>query len=414
MDKSTKYYLKALNKYNDGYINSAFELCNKSIVLNNRNSSALNLKGMLYYLTGKLNESQGIWKLNYKMNKNDVAQKYLQDSKHDKDMESYYKKSMELIKNLKIEEAKETLIKCLDSDFNTINVNNAIAGCYIKLADYDNAYQFVDKVMAVDRNNDEAKQSLKLLKTFGGVKKSNNHSYKMIIIPLTLVLAAAAIIYVNLNQGFLESYKNYKKNTNKNISIVNNKDKQVKISETGNKATATNNHVDTVFPYNQLQSSISSSDYNTMYDIYESWKDKDLTINNKVLLNNALNILKTYGTENFYNSGSTYLKSKKYKESINEFSKAYSVGKESYLYPHIIYFLALSNEESNDIEMALKYYTMYHEVCKGDYEETVLYKLAVIYNGLDKIKGKEYAQQLVKNYPNSIYNNSNIKHIINN
>ncbi|MDF2881946.1 MAG: repeat-containing protein [Clostridiaceae bacterium] len=417
MDKSTKYYLKALNKYNDGYINMAFELCNKSIALNNRNSSALNLKGMLYYLTGKLSEAQGIWQLNYKMNKNDIARKYLQDSKNDKDMENGYKRSLELIKDLRIDEAKEMLIKCLDSDFNTINVNNAIANCYIKLGEYDNAYNHVNKTVSVDRKNAGARQILKILKSFGGIKKSTGYNYKKIITAATLVIAAAVIIYAASSQGFLNNNKISKensKNTNKKTSIVNNTNKQTETSTAEIKSTDTKDKVNALFPYGQLENSINSSDYNIMYDIYQSWKDKDLSINNKVLLNNALNTLKKYGTESFYNNGSTYLKNKKYKESINEFSKAYSVGKESYLYPHIIYFLALSYEESNDIEMALKYYTIYHETYRGDYEETVLYKLSVIYNGVDNTKGKGYAEQLVKNYPNSIYNNSNIKQIIDN
>jgi tetratricopeptide (TPR) repeat protein len=415
MDKSTKYYLKALNKYNDGYISMAFELCNKSIALNNRNSSALNLKGLLYYLTGKLSEAQVIWQLNYKMNKNDVSLKYLQDSKDDKDMEDRYKRALELIKDLRIDEAKEMLIKCLDSDFNTINVNNAIADCYIKSGEYDTAFKHVNRAVSLDRKNDESRQILKILKNFYGIKKTSN--YKKIITAATLAIAAVVIIYSALGQEFFNKYKIAKENeenTNKKTSIVNNTNKQPEISAAVKKSGDTKDKVNTLFPYSQLETSINNGDYNTMYDIYQSWKDKDLSINNKVLLNNAFNTLKKYGTENFYNNGSTYLKNKKYKDSINEFSKAYTVGRESYLYPHIIYFLGLSSEESNDMETALKYYTIYDESCKGDYEETVLYRLAVIYSEIDKTKAKEYAEQLEKNYPNSIYNNSNIKRILNN
>ena len=412
MDKSTKYYLKALNKYNDGYISMAFELCNKSIALNNRNSSALNLKGLLYYLTGKLSEAQVIWQLNYKMNKNDVALNYLNDSKDDKDMEDRYKRALGLIKDLRIDEAKKMLIKCMDSDFNAINVNNAIADCYIKSGEYDTAFKYVNKAVSLDRKNDKSRQILKILKSFYGIKKTYN--YKKIITAATLVIAAVVIIYLALGQGFFNKYKIAKENTNKKASIVNNTNKQPEISAAVKKPVDTKDKVNTAFPYSQLEASINNGDYNTMYDIYQSWKDKDLSINNKTLLNNAVNTLKKDGTQSFYNNGSAYLKNKKYKDSINEFSKAYTVGKESYLYPHIVYFLGLTSEESNDMETALKYYTIYDESFKGDYEETVLYRLAVIYGEIDKAKAKEYAKRLVNSYPDSIYNNSNIKQILSN
>lgn len=417
MDKSTKYYLKALNKYNDGYISMAFELCNKSIALNNRNSSALNLKGLLYYLTGKLSEAQVIWQFNYKMNKNDVTLKYLIDSKNDKDMEKTYKKALELIKDLRIDEAKEMLIGCLDSDFNTINVNNAIANCYIKSGEYDKGFKYVNKAVSVDKKNDESRQIIKTLKNFYGIKKTSDYNYKKVITAAAFVIAAVVIIYAALSQGFFNKYKiaeENAKNTNKKTAIVNNTNKQPEVSAAVKNSDGIKDKVNTLFPYSQLEASMNNGDYNTVYDIYQTWKDKNLSINNKVLLNNAFNSLKKYGTEIFYNNGSTYLKDKKYKESINEFSKAYTVGRESYLYPHIVYFMGLSSEESNDIETALKYYTLYNDSCKGDYEETVLYRLAVIYSEIDKTKAKEYANQLEKSYPDSIYNNTNIKQILNN
>ncbi|WP_406542722.1 tetratricopeptide repeat protein [Clostridium ljungdahlii] len=63
---------------------------------------------------------------------------------------------------------------------------------------------------------------------------------------------------------------------------------------------------------------------------------------------------------------------------------------------------------------AINYYIQYDKgFSDGDYEETVLYRLAVIYKDTDKSQAKKYAQSLVDKYPNSIYNNSIISNLIN-
>ena len=54
MDKSQKKYIKALDNYNNGYIDKAIKLCEESISINIKNSAAINLKGLLYYLNGDL------------------------------------------------------------------------------------------------------------------------------------------------------------------------------------------------------------------------------------------------------------------------------------------------------------------------------------------------------------------------
>ena len=79
MDKSGKIYVKAMSKYNDGYIDKSLALCEKSISLNITNAAALNLKGILYYLKGDLDNSKKMWDINYKRNNDKVSKKYLKD-----------------------------------------------------------------------------------------------------------------------------------------------------------------------------------------------------------------------------------------------------------------------------------------------------------------------------------------------
>src|SRR4051794_16018671 len=130
MDKSGKLYVKAMNKYNDGYIDKALNLCEKSISINITNSAALNLKGILHYLKGDLENAKKMWNINYKRNNDEVSKKYLKDSIKDKEKLQVYVNALDLIKQLNISGALTILKQCENSHFNFINVSNSISLCY--------------------------------------------------------------------------------------------------------------------------------------------------------------------------------------------------------------------------------------------------------------------------------------------
>ena len=145
MDKSGKLYVKAMNKYNDGYIDKALALCEKSISLNITNAAALNLKGILYYLKGDLESAKKMWNINYKRNNDKVSKKYLKDSIRDKEKLQLYVNALDLIKQFNISGALEILKQCENSHFNFINVNNLISLCYIKQGEYDKALPYINR-----------------------------------------------------------------------------------------------------------------------------------------------------------------------------------------------------------------------------------------------------------------------------
>jgi len=149
MDKSGGIYVKAMNKYNDGYIDKALSLCEKSISLNNTNAAVLNLKGILYYLKGDLEKAKNMWNINYKRNDDKVSKKYLDDSIRDKKKLHLYVNALELIRKFNISGALEILNQCENSHFNFINVKNYISICYIKQGEYDKALQYIKEVLKV-------------------------------------------------------------------------------------------------------------------------------------------------------------------------------------------------------------------------------------------------------------------------
>ncbi|MEY8001657.1 tetratricopeptide repeat protein [Clostridium sp. Mt-5] len=401
MNKSQKKYNKALNKYNDGYIKKSMELCDESISINIKNRAAINLKGLLLYLKGDLQGARELWNMNHEVNNDEVAKKYLEGSKKDDVRFNLYKEALTLIKELKINEALVLLERCAESDFNYIEVNNYSALCYIKKGNYNKALEKINNVFEVDLDNAKAKKNMKFLKDVNIIKKGSNVK-KTISISLAVIFAIVLIIGVY--KGIINP-KNDFVNKNKVVKVIKYKNNVKNDHDVDNKD---------VFNEKDMENYIQNKDYDSMYLQVNKWKNKKLNSYDGEVLSRASQVLRGEGCLYFYNLGSRYLNSGDYSNAISYFNKAYEFGSKSDLYPHIIYFLANSIDLSGDLKSATKYYSQYDEnFSDGNYEETVLYRLAIIYKGMDISTSKNYAKKLVNKYPVSIYNNSIINSIIN-
>lgn len=396
MNKSNKIYKKALKQYYNGNIEKSLELCEKSISESMENSSVINLKGLLYYFKGELHSAEALWKLNSDINKDLVSKKYLQDLKEDEKRLDIYYAALELIKKLNINEALILLSKCEESDFNCINVNNYIALCYIKKGEYETALKYIDKVLEIDRKNHMALKNKEFITKYGIVNKQ--FKIKPMIIIISIVL-----IFITIFFSFNIFNKKSKVETEKE-----------KLEEPQN-IKEESKPKEEAFPYKKMQYYIKNKDFNEIYNILECWKDKNLEDNYKLLLLQGENILKDEGIVYFYDNGISSLKSGNNKDSKEWFLKSYncSNSKENYLHPHITFMLASAYEKDGDIENCLKYYYEYDKLYQDQcYEETVLYKLAILNRNIDKEKSKNYAKKLLNNFPQSDYNNSIINEIL--
>ncbi len=414
MDKSKKIYIKALDKYNNGYIDKAIDLCEESISMDIKNAASINLKGLLYYLKGNIDDAQKLWKMNYQINKDGVAERYFIDTKKDNDRVEIYKEAVLLIKELDINEALKLLEKCSESDYNYINVNNYKTICYIKKGQYDKAINSIENVIKLDKNNIIAKENKKTLMKYGVIKNKidiKKTSYVLVgILLITVIVFAAPSIFkgiknttAKINQKSKVANNNVSKETNTKKNNV--QPKQVK--ETPKKV------VEEVFPADKVKSDIQSKNFQAIYDEYTSWKDKNLSVNDKSIIENVNELLKNEGVEYFYSQGYAYINSKEFSSAKENLSKAYKIGEQHYLYADIVYMLGSAFYLSGDMENAAKYYDQYDKnFAEGDYEETILYDLAMIYKDNDKPKASNYAEKLISKYPNSIYNNSIMQKLI--
>ena len=407
MNKSQKIYNKALSKYNNGYIDAAIKLCEESISIDIKNKASINLKGLLLYLKGDLDKAQKLWKMNYQVNGDEIAEKYLESSKKDSNKIEYYKEALVLVEKFKIDEALVLLEKCAESDFNYINVNNYSALCYMKKGQYAKALEKINNVLKIDVKNTEAKENIKLLESINVIDKKNNIR-KICYISFAGILIACGIFFIFnksgvsftkfFNTGIMKA-QNINHADNKNVKSVSRK---------------TDKNIKKTFPLADMENYIKNKDYDSMYIQVMNWRNYKLDSNEANLISEAYKLLTTEGCVYFYNLGCNYLKNEDYNNAKSYLKKSYEFGTGNELYPHIIYMLGTSFDLSGDSKGSLKYYEEYDDnFSDGSYEETVLYRLAVIYKESNITKSKNYAKKLVDTYPESIYNNSQINNLIN-
>jgi len=442
MDKSGKVYVRAMNKYNDGYIDKALDLCEKSISLNNANAAALNLKGILYYIKGDLEKSKQAWNINYKRNNDKVSIKYLNDSVRDKEKLQLYANALESIKKFDISGALKLLAQCSSSHFNFINVNNYISTCYIKQGEYDKALEYIDEVIRVDKKNAQAIANKNIIIEYGNLKPGINYK-KISVVVASIFLIVIIVLFAKKNIYRVNNFSKLSisgvKKIQSKIALINNKDKQetkdtenVKqvenLDESQNQkseavksdskvenqaATGNETQENKEFPRQKLEKSIKDNDIEQITIYVNAWKDTELGMNDKLLILKGEDIIKSRGVIFFYDKGMSYIKDKEFIKAQKYFLYALPYSEGNYLQDHIIYMLAVSYKSVSDFENSIKYYELsLKQFPKGSYSQEVLYDLIIITKDVDLKKSKSYAERLVNEFPKSLYNNSIVKNVL--
>ena len=435
MDKSGKIYVKAMNKYNDGYIDKALYFCEKSISLNSRNAAALNLKGILYYLKGDLEKAKKMWEINYKRNNDKVSKKYLNDSARDKEYLQLYVNALELIKKLNICGALEILKQCENSHFNFINVNNHISICYIKQGEYDKAQGYINEVLKVDKNNDQAIINKKILVEYGSLKREINYK-KIAIITTSILLTTGMLIlgkiymakgkdlsaigFSKMQSGISLINKNDQKENKNLVGIESNKLEKVKKEPknqsdivNGKKSGESKTQQIQQFPRDGLNKSIKDNNMEQIVLYLNRWKNTEVEMNDKLLMIKGKEIIKSSGVLFFYEKGTSYMNDRNFIQAQKYFIYALPYSYGNYLQEHILYMLALSYKSISDFENAVKYYELIlKQYPSGSYTQEVLYNLIIINKDVNMNKAMTYAQRLVKDFPDSQYNNSIVKKML--
>lgn len=415
--ENNKIYIKATNYFNNGEIQKALSICEEGIAKDLNNSAILNLKGLLLYIKGDLNGATTTWKINSDFNDDQIAKNYLEDSKKDRNRLIAYKEGERLLKKISIEQAIEKFKICQESDFNSINVNSALAVCYLKKGEYTVASLYTSKVLEIDRSNPIAINVAKELETYAGIKlevMKNGHIAKKIAVVAVLVIliAAAGASYLKIKNN---SFANSDAQNQQEENAVETQEQDEAIENTVNEEQKNGETKKDILVDSELvDSSLKKEDYEALYNIIRPIADTNtLDEKQKASYSKAKEALETKGTEYFYKNGVALFKEEKFETAEKQFIKAYDFGAKSYLYQHEIFYLGAVNEKLNDKKEAIDYYQTYYTNYKdGSYIQSVMYALALLHKDDDLSKSKQYAKELVRKFPKSIYNNEIISDLL--
>ena len=376
-----KNYEKSLRLYSNGNINKAMEILDKGITNDLSNSNLLNLKGLLLYIKGELDEAIVIWNINKDYNNDKISLSYLRDINNDYKKIQLYNEAELLIKNLNIDEALNLLSLCKESDFNYINVNLLIALCYFKKGNYDESQKYINKVLEVDKNNGKAITIKKEIDKFNG--KNSFNKLSLILVAIILIITSVILKY--------EVKDLYKKD--KNEEVFNN----LKVQE--NSENDTNNN-------NEIVENIKEEDKEEIKQSNEEEKKEEAQ---KV----EIKYLTDEEIINNYQEASDYYDKEDYTRTRDILKNTIIASKENYLKDDSIFLLAATYEKLSDNDNAIKEYEVYVNSYKdGAYIQESYYKLALLYKNINLKKSKEYANIIRNNYSDSIYNNNVMKEII--
>ena len=427
--KHNKIYMDAVKYFEDGYIDKAIAKCEEGISKSLKDTTVLNLKGLLLYLKGDLNGAITTWKINYDFNDDKIAKNYIKNAKEDKIKTQYYNNAEMYFKKYDFDNAINELEKCQQSDFNKIKVNLSLAACYLKKQDYAMSAAYLTKVLELDKNNKLALEVRNQLKKYGDIDLTINKSNKKAISTiacsvLVLILASVGITMytknkLNADKGIVEQPQEIVEDIKE--EILKERENVIEVTEVGEDINVDEDvalveeDINVVLVnVDELEVLIENKEYDKIINKIRKVDANKLQGKEKAVYSSVMSLLRSDDAiEYYYNKGLDLYKNKDYVNAYNELKIVYDYGKENYLLEHGIYFMGASKEENNEKLEAIKYYEEYYNTFKeGSYIEVVLYSLANLYKDEDLDKCRQYAEELKYDYSDSIYNNDNIFEIL--
>lgn len=457
MSKSSKLIKKALDNFSEGNLEKAMKLCDKILLEDLNNSAALNLEAHILYIKGDLKAAENNWNINVSFNRNSEAQKHLEEMEKYKEYREIYESALVDINNNEVKSAVEKLTKCEKLEFNIINVKNSLAKCYLLLGDKKKAEKSFEEVLKKDISNSFAREKMQELghnvvqdkynkikgnkdiqvdnkliiaktralvsKDSRGVQVVTDTIKKIpekvtITIPLRVpVVIASALAVLFLLVGVVPNLFTNKE-TSKQTAIVAAKTKdQTKTEDTTtgqkNDTSIEAAEVKLSFDSEQFKSAIDGEDYNKLYDLLSLTSKDGLQGEELKLYKKAENLMNEKGVQHFYDLGLSVNKEKKYKEAIDNFLKALKFADGNYLKQHIVYLLAATYENDNDMEKAIEYYITYvNDYKEADYAAQSAYKLVILNLDKNKDVAIKYANLIKSDYSSSMFYNKKIKDLL--
>ncbi|MGG5461701.1 tetratricopeptide repeat protein [Clostridium sp. B9] len=461
MSKYDKKLKKALAQFEKGNYEEALDICEKVLDKDYNNEEALLIEGRALEKLERISDAVVSWKINAEYNNNEEARKKLDKFNNIDEkklaMSTIFSETMkDEIKAKLQEEAQKEFSKQLEKreheveEIKVTGKNEQAPVIEIKKETPEVQEEIkIEEVKAFEPKKEEAskisnvtkvdftkKDEVKEDKTEeprvistpsfanenSNSKKSNKKNKKTVKF---VAIAVSGVIVLSLAYGIA-------KNMNSTSAAGNNSTvadgSNTSEDKTNNNATDNSANKDNsieskdtnTFKAEDLNKAIEGKNYSAIANILSTTPKDKVPADALDTYTKAENLMKEEGVKELYLKGSDLFKEKKYEEALKDFESAYTYAGDSYLRPHLIYFMGTSYENLDKNTEAIKYFQEYLSdyKAKPDAEDVMytpqcMYNLAVLYNEEgNKAEAKKYAQEIEDNYPNSMFYNDVTKNII--
>lgn len=250
-------------------------------------------------------------------------------------------------------------------------------------------------------------------RTTSNSKKSN--SKKKIIIPAIVV---AALIIVSI-----AAYTSNKKSTSSKPQTETNSG--VDHKNESNTTTPDNNDISNGTTLNAEQTKKFESDVNYLISVNSidgidsllaSTPKDAIPTDAMPYYTKALDYMQNQGITYYYDNGMSAYNNNDYLSAINYFKKATPYAKNDFRGPTMLFLTGAAYEKLNNPSETIATYKQFLQEYPNSesYTPEILYYLANYYSSQkDTTLAKQYAKDLQTKFPSSMYNNDNIKNILN-
>lgn len=416
-----KLWDKALNHYQKGEYNDALNICRKILAKEPNDLLTLNMIGYIMFLNGDLESSKFYWEKSIS-NGCVESKRYLQNVPEYEKLKSLFVEALKDIKNKKVSIAIDKLLICSENDFNRISVGDVLEKCLLANRGIRIQFDYIDALLnQYTQYNPPKNISKNYLNKINKMNKhvyANNikrpllssHQFKISAITVSSILIC--VLFYNVFNNLEFTVFAAKDNT-----ILENQDSNLlpDAEKEGNLTSETLDEITLNTLNQEIEKALEAKDSDMLYNILNTFSKEDISTDSIDCYEDAEKHLETIGVDYFYKTASDNFKDKDFQSAITFFNKAFKYSEGHYLEPHILYFLGLSYEITDNYTEAIKYFEMYaNNFPNEDYSAECLYKLVTLCKDDNIELAKKYAKIIQSNYSNSIYYNKVVKGILNN
>lgn len=383
------YFNKAVDLVNEDNLTEALAMLSQSLMFDSDDIDTLNLSGLCSYLLCKFEVANSYWLKSLSIEPdNNKALEYLK-SIHNENFShiiNIYNEAITDISEGKYLDAT-TKLKHIVKERNSLIEPNIILGlCYIELKENAMAKQCFERAYELDKGNKRVKDYLHALgdSRVISTKTSNTKWITSIAfaIIMCVILALGYSIKIRQNAEYKKEIKNY---IHTSADVLKEKEN----IELANK---------------KLNAEIK--------DLKNNLND----ISSEKLEPTMKEILTLEDEQDVFNNAVLDFRTQKYELATEGFKRIKQNSITDYLVAEAVYFLAKTYELNGEYDEAINNYNKYITSYKGsNYYDESLYYSGILYYKLGYIdKAKVNLKKLVTEEPKSIYNNDNIRYILNN